>query len=130
KHMYVVQNRGHSSRYTWTNLHKYYANYTNALELLQGVVIVTHGKMVYEEDFTYRLPANMRDGFTNKADRLVYLAPRTKGHKDAAVAHFKKMGYFVIDYAQIIEDYRATLTPLHGPNPKSVYTKPKNTGLV
>lgn len=93
------------TRYTWIDHTKYQPDEDMFLPLLQGVIIVTHSKMAYEEEWEKLLP-DLRHTVPRDIPRLVYIAPRTKGHAAAAVELFEKLGYYVIDYAKIVDDYK------------------------
>ncbi len=130
KYLYIVKPSNSKSRFDWLPFmqENYEDNRKTLLPLLQGVVIVAHHKLSYEEkwhDIT-----DYAKLFPNKQPRLVYLATKAKGHKEAAIALFEKLGYKVIDYAKIYDDYLATLPKLTTPKTeKTVTVKEKVEGL-
>lgn len=131
KMLHVATPAHNKTRFGWADFHKYTPDNRTFLKFLQGVVVVTHNKMAYEEDWNER--TGLRKLVPNDMPRMVYVAPRTKGHKEAAVELFTKLGYYVIDFATILDEYRAenyvapeklTMLPVtHTP-------RPRNQGLV
>ena len=128
---HIVTPAHNKTRFGWADFAKYTPDNRTFLKFLQGVVIVTHNKMAYEEDW------NARTGLSklvpNDMPRMIYMAPRTKGHKEAAVELFTKLGYYVIDFATILDEYRAEnyvapekLSLPSMPSP----ARPRNQGLV
>ena len=131
KALYVVQPSHRVQRFGWSDYGKYTPDNRNFLKHLQGVVIVTHNKLAYEEDWNYL--TKLQKLVPHDQERVVYVAPRTKGHKEAAVELFTKLGYYVIDYATILDEYRAEnyvapekLSLPSMPTP----ARPRNQGLV
>lgn len=131
KALHIVQPSHRVSRYGWSDFGKFTPDNRQFLKLLQGVVIVTHNKLAYEEDWNAR--TGLRDSVPNDQIRMVYVAPRTKGHKEAAVELFTKLGYYVIDFATILDEYRGqnyVATPKNNLIQLPVKARPKNLGLV
>ena len=131
KALYVVQPSHRVQRFGWYDYGKYTPDNRNFLKHLQGVVIVTHNKLAYEEDWN-RL-TKLQKLVPHDQERVVYVAPRTKGHKEAAVELFTKLGYYVIDFATILDEYREqnyTTTPKNNLVQLPVKARPKNLGLV
>lgn len=131
KALYVVQPSHRVQRFGWSDYGKYTPDNRNFLKHLQGVVIVTHNKLAYEEDWNHL--TKLQKLVPHDQERVVYVAPRTKGHKEAAVELFTKLGYYVIDYATILDEYRAEN---YTPSEKLVQLpithtpRPRNQGLV
>lgn len=131
KALYVVQPSHRVQRFGWYDYGKYTPDNRNFLKHLQGVVIVTHNKLAYEEDWN-RL-TKLQKLVPHDQERVVYVAPRTKGHKEAAVELFTKLGYYVIDFATILDEYREqnyVATPKNNLVQLPVKARPKNLGLV
>lgn len=125
----IVQPSPRNQRYDWADYGKYTPDNQEFLKLLQAVVIVTHNKIAYEEDY------NDLTGLTNKMphdqERIVYVAPRTKGHKEEAIKLFTKLGFHVVDFATMLDEHRAENREAPKPRLKSVApARPKNIGLV
>ena len=119
------------TRYTWTEATKFSPDTSELFAQLQGVIIVTHSRLAYEEDWYSRVP-EYRDTIPRDVPRMVYVAPRTKNHAAQAVELFEKLGYYVVDFAKIMEEYRAK-NYVHVPEEMRVVgavAKPKNKGLV
>ena len=129
--LYIATPAHNKTRYGWADFAKYTPDNRTFLKFLQGVVIVTHNKLAYEENWNHL--TKLQKLVPHDQERVVYVAPRTKGHKEAAVELFTKLGYYVIDYATILDEYRAeNYTPseklaqlpvIHTP-------RPRNQGLV
>lgn len=131
KALYVVQPSHRVQRFGWSDYGKYTPDNRNFLKHLQGVVIVTHNKLAYEEDWNHL--TKLQKLVPHDQERVVYVAPRTKGHKEAAVELFTKLGYYVIDYATILDEYRAeNYTPSEKlvQLPVTHTPRPRNQGLV
>ena len=103
KCMHIVRWAG-NGRYSWADYHRYIPDNKQFLPLLQGVVVVTHNKMAYEQEWHLM---DIDALYPNEQPRIVYLAPRTKGHKEAAIEFFTKHGYHVIDFATVLDEHRA-----------------------
>lgn len=119
------------TRYTWTEATKFSPDTSELFAQLQGVIIVTHSRLAYEEDWPSRVP-EYRDTIPRDVPRMIYVAPRTKNHAAQAVELFEKLGYYVVDFAGIMEEYRAK-NYVHVPKEmrvKSLDAKPRNKGLV
>ena len=116
------------NKFGWASLEKYTPDPSNIMTMLQGVVIVTHSRMAYEEDYTR--VAKLDKEIPSSHPRLVYVAPRTKGHKEEAIALFQKMGYRVVYFASMMDAYREKNAI---PKEQRVYDAParvKKVGLV
>lgn len=128
KKLSIVQPYHRLQRYSWADYQGFTPDNREFLKLLQGVVIVTHNKLAYEED--WNTVTGLKDTIPNDQLRMVYVAPRTKGHKEAAVELFTKLGYEVIDFATMLDESRAK-DYVTKPRFKSVApARPKNVGLV
>lgn len=129
KKLFIVQPSHRIQRYVWTDYQGFITDNREFLELLQGVVIVTHNKLAYEED--WNTVTGLKDTIPNDQLRMVYIAPRTKGHKEAAVELFTKLGYKVIDFATMLDESRAKdYVPKIHAKPALGLSRPKNVGLV
>lgn len=125
----VVPAHSGKQRYGWGEYHNYTPDNRKFLKLLQGVVIVTHNKLAYEEDWNSL--TGLADTIPHDQERIVYVAPRTKGHKEEAIAFFQKLGYHVVDFATILDEYRAANYVAPEKKIRVIRgAKPKNTGLV
>lgn len=128
---YATKPTRNVTRYTWTEATKFSPDHDKLFSQLQGVIIVTHSRLAYEEDWPTRVP-EYRDTIPRDVPRMVYVAPRTKNHAAHAVELFEKLGYYVVDFAKIMEEYRAK-NYVHVPKEmriKAVDTKPRIKGLV
>ena len=129
KKLSIAQPSHRLQRYDWTDYQGFIPDNREFLKLLQGVVIVTHNKLAYEED--WNTVTGLKDTIPNDQLRMVYVAPRTKGHKEAAVELFTKLGYKVIDFATMLDEHRAENHEAPKPRLKSVApARPKKIGLV
>lgn len=133
KNLFIAEKPSRNvTRYTWTEHTKYRPDQEELFSLLQGVIIVTHSRMAYEEEWSNRVP-EYRDTIPRDVPRLIYVAPRTKNHAAQAVELFEKLGYYVVDFAKIMEEYRAK-NAVHVPKEMRLArlptSKPKNKGLV
>ena len=127
--MYIASPNKHKQRYDFDDYHTYIPDNREFLKLLQGVVVVTHNKLAYQEDWD-RL-TGLKDTIPNDQPRMVYIAPRSKGHKEEAVAFFTSLGYHVVDFASIHDEDRAkNYVASHRKPLAAREAKPKNTGLV
>ena len=116
-------------RYAWGPYDGYIPDVWHLLKMLQGVVIVTHNKLAYQEDWDSL--TDLKDIIPNDQQRIVYVAPRTKGHKEAAIELFTKLGYRVVDFCTILDEYRASNYVAPEKKIRVVSgAKPKNIGLV
>ena len=119
----------HEHRYAWGPYDGYTPDVRHFLKMLQGVVIVTHNKLAYQEDWDSL--TSLKDIIPNDQQRMVYVAPRTKGHKEAAIELFTKLGYRVVDFCTILDEYRASNYVEPEKKIRVVGgAKPKNIGLV
>lgn len=137
KQMNIVVPAARSRRYGetdygWTNLADFMPTRNHYLKLLQGVIVVTHSRKAYQEDLYGFLTRDQRLMYPNSMPRMVYVAPRSKGHKEAAIELFKKLGYRVIDLATMVDEYNALHSEPKDPSQKAVKlsTRKKNEGLV
>lgn len=106
KHLYVVTPKARSgNRAGWSNVGNSEPDMKRIMELSQGVVVITHNRLAYEDDF-WTVMKTLRDHITPEQAHLVYVAPRTKGTKEAAIAEFERLGYLVIDFASAVDAYR------------------------
>jgi hypothetical protein len=113
----------------WTDLASYIPRSDDFLKLLQGVVVVTHSKLVYEEHWN-RL-SNLKDTVPLNTERMVYLAPRGKNHKDEAIAFFQKLGYRVVDFAALVDEEQKNSSISTGKSHRvSASKKHKTLGLA
>ena len=129
KKLFIVHPLHHHQRYDWTDYRGFTPNNREFLKLLQGVVIVTHNKLAYEED--WNTVTGLKDTIPNDQLRMVYVAPRTKGHKEAAIELFNKLGYEVVDFASMLDESRAKdYVPKPRAKPIPGLSRPKNVGLV
>ena len=129
KKLSIAQPSHRLQRYGWADYNGFIPDNREFLKLLQGVVIVTHNKLAYEED--WNTVTGLEDTIPNDQLRMVYVAPRTKGHKEAAVELFTKLGYKVIDFATMLDEHQAENHEAPKPRLKSVaLARPKKIGLV
>ena len=129
KKLSIAQPSDRLQRYGWRDYQRFIPDNREFLKLLQGVVIVTHNKMVYEED--WNTVTGLKATIPNDQLRMVYVAPRTKGHKEAAIELFTKLGFHVVDFATMLDEHRAENHEAPKPRLKSVApARPKNIGLV
>ena len=129
KKLSIAQPSHRLQRYDWEDYQRFIPDNREFLKLLQGVVIITHNKLAYEED--WNTVTGLEDTIPNDQLRMVYVAPRTKRHKEAAVELFTKLGYKVIDFATMLDEHRAENREAPMPRLKSVApARPKKIGLV
>ena len=129
KKLSIVQPSHHLQRYDWEDYQGFIPDNREFLKLLQGVVIITHNKTAYEEDWD--TVTGLKDTIPNDQLRMVYVAPRTKGHKEEAIELFTKLGFYVVDFATMLDEHRAENHEAPKPRLKSVApARPKNIGLV
>lgn len=129
KAMFIAKPNSRNARYDWQSFASYEPDSSKFIKLLQGVVVITHNKMAYQERWDQL--TNLQDTIPIDQERFVYIAPRTKGHKEEAVAFFKSRDYLVIDFATILDEDRALnyVAPTGKTTVISV-PRPKNLGLV
>ena len=128
---YAERPPSYRTRYNWTEATKMSFDISDLFAQLQGVIIVTHNRLAYEEEWV-RHCSEWKDIVTRDKARLVYMAPRTKDHAKNAVDLFRKLGFLVIDLASIMEEYRAK-NAVNIPKKERLPvldTKPRNKGLV
>lgn len=131
--LYICQQSRHPDyghrRHLWVNYHKFLPDYPHFLKLLQGVVVITHSKQAYQEDWN-ALVVEKRIA-SESSVRMVYVAPRSKGHKEEAVKFFTDLGYKVIDFAAIYDEAKAKENVLKKKDDSiQDQSKVKNEGLV
>ena len=114
----IVQPAYRNQRYGWTDYGKYTPDSRGFLKMLQAVVIVTHNKIAYEED--YDDLTGLKNKMPHDQLRIVYVAPRTKGHKEEAIKLFTKLGFHVVDFATMLDEHRAENLEAPKPRLKSV----------
>ena len=125
----IVQPVHRNQRYGWSDYGKYAPDNQEFLKLLQAVVIVTHNKTAYEED--YDNLTGLKNKMPHDQERIVYVASRIKGHKEEAIKLFTKLGFHVVDFATMLDEHRTENHEAPKPHLKSVApARPKNIGLV
>jgi hypothetical protein len=130
KHLYVVSpNHNGRSRMGWYPAAACKPGFEQALGLMQGVMVVSHNRLGVEQDWDSIM--NVKRHFKLDKPFLCYVAPRTKGTKDAVVAEYQRQGFLVLDFADAMDKYTAARVSkaVHiaaDPTPR----KPKNVGLV
>lgn len=135
KHLYVINpNGGGRLRSGWVSAAKFVpSGRYEEFNLLSGVVIIAHNRLAVEQDFTQIMGRKINDFIDMSKSQLVYVAPRTKGVKETAIAEFERLGYMVLDFAEKYDAYKAKFTVVKGDEDDRPVTirerAPKKIGL-